>query len=147
MELTYEVLESFIRKYFEYYNKYSQKPETAYKMDECWGKDFHATGYFGTEPAIFTSGAAFRESIVQTHKYIIEKLFPLDIMVDVKKKEVGVLLNVEKEVLKTGEKVYFKGIALYGVVLDEKGEPKLKSLHFCVNDPAKLTGMWAEIDD
>lgn len=144
MKLTYEVMEKFIRRYFDYYNKYSQKEKTAYKMDECWGNDFHATGYFGTDPIIHTSGLSFRESIVQVHKNISEKLIPLNIVVDERKKEVGVLLKVEKEVLKTGEKMYFTGIALYSIVLDEEQNPKLKSLHFCVNDPQKLTGMWEE---
>jgi hypothetical protein len=146
MKLTYENMKKFLEMYFEYYNKYSQNPETIHKMDECWGEDFKSTAYFyrnnGPTPIEHSSGSQFRDMICQVHQKISEKLTPSKILIDEKKKEAAVLLHVEKEVIATGEKAFFTGIAIYSLGLDENKKIKLKSLDICIDNPEKLTGMW-----
>lgn len=146
MKLTYDNMKKFLEKYFEYYNKYSQNPETINKMDEFWGEEFKSTAYFyrdnGPTPILHNSGSEFRDMICAVHQKIGEMLTPKDIIIDVKRKKAAVFLDVEKEVRATGEKAYFVGIAIYRLGLNKNKKLELKSLEICVDNPQKLTGMW-----
>jgi len=146
MELTYANIEAFMKKYFEYYNKYSQDEATIDKMDEFWGPEFQSTAYFyrsnGKWPLMHATGREFRDMICSAHKEMGELLNPVDMFIDERKKQVGVLLRIEKKLLKTGEKASFTAIALYKVMLTAKGTMSLRSLDICVDNPEGLTGMW-----
>jgi hypothetical protein len=142
---TREEIRAYLDRYFDAYNRYSQVPETADRMDEFWGPDFKVTGRFfrktGTWPLRTETGEEFKQLILKSHEVVGEKLTPTEVLIDTEKMMAGVRLHIDKTHRKTGENVVFVGVALYGIGVTESGALILKSLDMCVDNPERLMGM------
>jgi hypothetical protein len=133
MEFTYDNIVKWMKEYFEVYSNYGQEPETADRMKEYFAPDLKFMPYIaplgGPE-----GGFRSRDEFIQTavaHTGWYEKLTPLDITVDDRRKVVVVIFNIDVYDRKTGKvAVKRSAIAHYYLVLDEKNTIKIKTIRF-----------------
>jgi hypothetical protein len=133
MELTYDYIVEWMKRYFEVYSTYGQSPKTADRMKEFFAPDLRFIPYMaalGGPEGGFRSRDEFIQK-AKSHPSWYEKLTPLDITVDVKRKAVAVLFGMEVINRKT-EKMAVKksAFAHYQLGLDENEALKIKEIRF-----------------
>jgi len=133
MELTYDNIVKWMTEYFEVYSRYGQEPATAIRMNEYFAEDLRFIPFIaplGGPEGGFRSRAEFiRTAVAHTAWY--ERLTPLDMTVDERKKAVVVLFNIDVyDRQKNAVVVKRSAIAHYNLVLDEHGRPKIKTIRF-----------------
>lgn len=129
MELTYDNIMKFLKKYFPAYNAYAQDPKTTHRMYDYFAPDFEFTPYVaGLE---HTTDRDEFLGIMSSHPSSYETITPEDIFIDERRGVVVVLLRTEVTDRKTGEVVVRKSyLPRYQLVLDENDTIKIKKLQF-----------------
>ena len=129
MEFTYDNVMKFMKKYFEDYVAFAQNPETAHRMHDYLAPEFEFTPYIAGNAQI--SGRDEFLRLMSSHPSSHESLPPEDIMVDVGRKVVVVLLKAELADSATGEVLVTKSYhVLYQLMLDENNTIKIKKVLF-----------------
>lgn len=131
MELTYDAMVEFMEEYFPVYSEFGQDPETAYRMHEYYAPDFVFIGHVGfQEPVIYPSAQAFLEFDI-SHPSSFERLTPLEMVVDERRKTVCVIIRFEFVDKATGRVlVEERGVSRYRLTPDESGAIKITELLF-----------------
>ena len=133
MEFTYDNIVAWMKDYFEVYSTFGQDAETAHRMNDYFSPDLRFIPFIaalGGPDGGFRSREEFLRTAV-THPAWYERLTPLDITVDERRKVAVVLFNIDVYDRKTGEVVVKRNaIAHYNLVLDENGSIKIKSIRF-----------------
>jgi hypothetical protein len=131
VELSYENLVKFMEEYLPAFSEYGQDPATAHLMNDYFAPDVEFVGYVGfPEPLVFSNREDFLAFDV-AHPSTYERLTPLDMVIDEKRKAVAVALKFEFIDRKTGELlVEERGVTHYHFGLDENGTLKIKKLLF-----------------
>ena len=127
MEFNYDDIVRYMNDYFETFNKYGQHPDTIHRMDDYYAPDFKFIPYVATIGA--TTGREEFYKVLLSHPSGYEKLTPLDIVFDERRRVVVVLIKAEISDSKTGEVLVTKHyFAHYPLVLDENNTVKMKEL-------------------
>jgi len=133
VELTYDNIVKWMNEYFETYSRYGQEPATAERMNEYFAEDLRFIPFIaplGGPEGGFRSRAEFLNQAV-SHTAWYERLTPLDMTVDERRKAVVVLFNIDVYDRKKNQVVVKRNaIAHYILVLDDKGSPKIKTIRF-----------------
>jgi hypothetical protein len=133
MEMTYDNIMQWMKEYFEVYSTYGQKPESARRMHDYFAPDLKFIPYIapiGGPAGGFKSRDEFLHVAV-SHPSWYEKLLPVDISIDERKKTVVVLFNMEVVDTKKNQAVITRSaMARYQLALDENETIKIKSIHF-----------------
>lgn len=133
MDLTYDNIVKWMARYFETYSRYGQEAATAERMNEYFAEDLHFIPFIaplGGPEGGFHSRAEFLNKAV-SHTGWYERLTPLDMTVDERKKAIVVLFNIDVYDRKKNQVVVKRNaIAHYNLVLDDKGSPKIKTIRF-----------------
>jgi len=133
MKLTYDDIIKWMTEYFKVYSTYGQDSATADRMKDYFAPDLrfipYIAGIGGPEGGFFS-----RDEFIHTaksHSAWYEKLTPVDITVDERKKVAVVRFGMEVIDRKTGEVAVKKSaIAHYELVLDENNTIKIKTIRF-----------------
>jgi hypothetical protein len=125
MELTYDNIMDFMKRYFEAYSTIAQNPMTTHQMREFYSPDFKLIQYF---PRHAVSGLELFLEMSSSHPGIQETLRPEYIMVDDRQKKAVVYLRAEFVIKATGEIVSEMTSAHYHLKLDDKDTIKIKEL-------------------
>lgn len=133
MELTYDNIVKWMKDYFEVYGKYGQEPDTYQIMNDYFAPDLrfipYIAGLGGPEGGFRSRDEFLRTAIAHTSWY--EKLTPLDITVDERRKAVVVIFNIDVHDRKTGLIVVKRNaIAHYNLILDDQKTIKIKTIRF-----------------
>jgi hypothetical protein len=133
MELTYDNIVKWMKDYFEVYGKYGQEPDTFQRMNDYFAPDLrfipYIAGLGGPEGGFRSRDEFLRTAIAHTSWY--EKLTPLDITVDERRKAVVVIFNIDVHDRKTGLIVVKRNaIAHYNLILDDQKTIKIKTIRF-----------------
>jgi len=133
MELTYDIIVKWMKDYFEVYGKYGQEPDTYQIMNDYFAPDLrfipYIAGLGGPEGGFRSRDEFLRTAIAHTSWY--EKLTPLDITVDERRKAVVVIFNIDVHDRKTGLIVVKRNaIAHYNLILDDQKTIKIKTIRF-----------------
>jgi len=133
MELTYDIIVKWMKDYFEVYGKYGQEPDTYQIMNDYFAPDLrfipYIAGLGGPEGGFRSRDEFLRTAIAHTSWY--EKLTPLDITVDERRKAVVVIFNIDVYDRKTGLIVVKRNaIAHYNLILDDQKTIKIKTIRF-----------------
>jgi hypothetical protein len=133
MEFTYDVIVNWMKEYFDTYSTYGQESETFTRMNKYFAPDLRFIPYIaqlgGPEGGFRNRAEFLRTAIAHTGWY--EKLTPLDITVDERRKTVVVLFNIDVYNRKTGQvAVKRNAIAHYELILDDHGDIKIKTIRF-----------------
>lgn len=127
MDFSYDSIQEFFKNYFETFNKYGQSRETIHRMDEYFHPDLEFIPYVA-DVAPAHGREAFCDVLV-SHPSGYEKLTPLDVIYDEKKRVAVVLILAEISDSKTGELLVKKHYFVrYPLVLDENNTIKIKEL-------------------
>lgn len=133
MELTYDSIAEWMKKYFEVYSTYGQEPATADKMNEFFAPDLRFIPFIaaiGSPEGGFNSRDEFIHT-AKSHPDWYEKLTPQDITIDERRKTVAVLFGMEVISRKTGKvEVKKSALAHYELALDENSAIKIKTIRF-----------------
>jgi|WetSurMetagenome_2_1015567.scaffolds.fasta_scaffold08487_3 hypothetical protein len=133
MEMTYDNILSWIKEYFDVYSKYGQEPKSADRMLKYFTPELRFIPYIapigGPE-----GGFKSREEFINTavaHTGWYEKLTPVEITIDERRKTVAVLFLIDVYDRKTG-KVTVKRSAFshYDLILDKNDTIKIKTIKF-----------------
>ncbi len=133
MKLTYDDIVKWMTEYFKVYSTYGQDAATADRMKDYFAPDLrfipYIAGIGGPEGGFFS-----RDEFIHTaksHSAWYEKLTPINLTVDERKKAVVALFGMEVIDRKTGEVAVKKSaIAHYELVLDEDNTIKIKTIRF-----------------
>ncbi|HEY97799.1 MAG TPA: hypothetical protein G4O16_06430 [Dehalococcoidia bacterium] len=133
MKLTYDGIVKWMTEYFKVYSTYGQDAATADRMKDYFAPDLrfipYIAGIGGPEGGFFS-----RDEFIHTaksHSAWYEKLTPINLTVDERKKAVVALFGMEVIDRKTGEVAVKKSaIAHYELVLDEDNTIKIKTIRF-----------------
>jgi len=133
MKLTYDDIVKWMTEYFKVYSTYGQDAATADRMKDYFAPDLrfipYIAGIGGPEGGFFS-----RDEFIHTaksHSTWYEKLTPINLTVDERKKAVVALFGMEVIDRKTGEVAVKKSaIAHYELVLDEDNTIKIKTIRF-----------------
>jgi len=133
MKLTYDDILKWMKEYFEVYSTYGQDSKTADRMNDYFAPDLRFIPYIapigGPEGGFFSRDEFLNTA--KSHSSWYEKLTPVDITVDEKRKVAAVIFGMEIINRKTGEVVVKKSaIAHYELVLDEDNTIKIKTIRF-----------------
>ena len=144
MELTYEDMLTFMKQYCKDYSRWCNEPESISKLERYYTSDFVTKAYMHLEgkPYPFVANLdQFKSFISKNHTDILheEKLFPMEILIDERKKKAIMLLRVIKTVKNSGEVFDFDAIALYELALNKSNTLKIKSLEIITDRPSTLT--------
>jgi hypothetical protein len=133
MELTYDNIVGWMKKYFKDYSTSGQDPKTAHRMNDYFAPDLRFIPYIaalGGPEGGFTSRDEFLRT-AKSHSSWYEKLTPEDITVDERRKVAAVQFGMEVINRKTGEVAVKKhAMAHYELVLDENSTIKIKTIRF-----------------
>ncbi len=133
MELTYDNTVKWMTEYFETYSRYGQEAATASRMNNYFAEDLRfipfIAGLGGPEGGFRSRAEFIRTAVAHTGWY--ERLTPLDMTVDERKKTVVVLFNIDVHDRQKNEVVIKRSaIAHYSLALDDKGSPRIKTIRF-----------------
>ena len=133
MEMTYDNILSWIKEYFDIYSKYGQEPETADRMKEYFAPDLRFIPYIapigGPDGGFKSRDEFIRTAVGHTGWY--EKLTPMEITIDERRKTVAVLFLIDVYDRNTGKvTVRRSAFSHYDLVLDEKNTIKIKIIKF-----------------
>jgi hypothetical protein len=127
MELTYDTIVKYMQDYFKTFNAYGQNPRTIHKLDDYFAPDLEFFPY--------VSGVGHVNSREEFYKVLLshpsgnEKLTPDDIIVDLKRQAVVVLIHAEITDSKTKDMLVDKHyFVLYPLALDENKTLKIKKI-------------------
>lgn len=133
MELTYDTILAWMKRYFDTYSKYGQKPETAEKMVEFFAPDLRFIPYIagiGGPEGGFHSAKQFIDT-ARSHPAWYERLIPDDITIDDRRHTVVVLFRMEVvDAAKNEIAIRKSALAHYQLALDEKKNIKIKKILF-----------------
>ncbi len=133
MDFSYDTIVNWMNDYFAVYSNYGQEPDTYQRMNDYFAPDLRFIPYIaglGGPQGGFRSRDEFLHTAI-AHTAWYEKLIPLDITVDERRKAVAVIFNIDVYDRKTGQVVVKRNaIAHYNLVLDEKGTIKIKTIKF-----------------
>ncbi len=132
MELTYDSMVKFMEEYFPVYSEYGQFPETVNRMKDFFAPDLEFTGYMGFPEGllVYPDRKSFLDFDI-SHPWAIERLTPLDMMVDERRRIVFVIIKFEFVDTETGKVlVEDLGVTQYHLALDENDTIKIKKLIF-----------------
>lgn len=144
MELTYQNMQSFMKQYCEDYSRWCNDPESISKLEQYYTPDFETKAYMHLQgmPYPFVANLdEFKNFILKNHTDILheEKLFPVEILIDERKRKAVMLLRVKKTVKSSGEVFDFDAIALYQLVLDGNDTLKIERLDIITDRPSSLS--------
>ena len=129
MEFTYDNVLKFMKQYFKDYTDYAQDPRTTHRMHDYLAPDFEFTPFIAGNAKV--SGRDEFLRLMSSHPSSQESLTPQDIMIDLKKKTIVVLLGAELSDKATGEVLVKKSYhVLYRLILDAQKTIKIKSVLF-----------------
>lgn len=127
MEITYEGIVKYMEDYFETFNRHGQHPDTVSRMDEYYAPGFEFVPYVAQIKATKGRGEFYR--IITSHPSGYEHLTPLDIVVDMKRLVVVVLIKAEVSDSKTREVLVTKHyFARYPLEIDADDTLKIAKL-------------------
>jgi hypothetical protein len=134
MKLTYDDIMQWMKEYFNVYSTYGQDPKSADRMKDYFAPDLRFIPYIaalgGPEKGGFTSRDEFINT-AKSHTSWYEKLTPLDITVDEKRKMAVVLFGMEVFDRKTGKVAVKKSaMAHYELMVDGNNAIKIKTIRF-----------------
>jgi hypothetical protein len=131
MELNYDNMLKFMEEYLPVFSDFGQDPATVHRMNDYYAPDMEFVGYVGfPEPLSFAGRDDFLAFDV-AHPSSYERLTPLELSVDEKRKVVVAVLKFEFIDRKTGDVlVEERGVTQYHLGLDENGTIKIKKLLF-----------------
>jgi len=132
MELTYDSMVEFMEEYFPVFSNFGQHPATVHRMNDYFAPDLVFTGYMGFPEGllVYPNRQAFLDFDV-SHPWAFERLTPLDLTVDERRKVVFALIKFEFVERETGRVLVEElGTAQYHLALDENGTIKIKRLLF-----------------
>lgn len=128
-DMTYDVILKYMEDYFKDFNAYGQNPDTIHRMDDYFAPDFEFLPYIAFIPHVH--GREDWYKVLLSHPSGIERLTPEDMIIDDRKKVVVVKIKTDVIDSKTKEILVTKRyMGRYPLVLDEKGEIKIKNLEF-----------------
>ena len=144
MNLTYENMLSFMQQYCKDYSQWCNDPESISRLEQYYAPDFATRAYMHLEgkPYPFEANLSqFKDFILQSHANILheEKVIPLEILIDERKRKAIMLLRVKKTVKASGEVFNFDAMAFYQLALDESSALRIKSLEIITDRPTALT--------
>ena len=133
MNLTYDDILNWMKEYFTVYSTYGQDPETADRMEDYFAPDLrfipYIAGIGGPEGGFFSRDEFIRTA--KSHSAWYEKLTPVDITIDERRKVTAVRFGMEVVNRKTGKvEVKKSAIAHYELILDENNTIKIKTIRF-----------------
>ena len=141
--MTYEEIVGFMEEYFPAYSECGQDPERFERMYDFYMPDFVFTGYVGlTEPAVYQGRDAFLEFDI-SHPSSYERLTPMEMTIDERRKTVFVIIKFEFIDTSTGQVLVVEyGATRYQLVHDEAGSIKIENFVFFPQrmTPGVLTG-------
>lgn len=131
MGLTYDEMLAFMLDYFPAYSQYGQDPAVVERMHDYYTPDFVFTGYVGlSEPKIYPDRASFLEFDV-SHPSSYERLTPVDMTIDERRKTVFAIIKFEFIDTATGAVLAEElGATQYQLVVGEDGAIKVSSFVF-----------------
>jgi hypothetical protein len=133
MEMTYDNIQSWMKKYFDTYSEYGQKSETADRMKEFFAPDLRFIPYIagiGGPEGGFHSADEFINT-AKSHPAWYERLIPDDITIDERRKVVVVLFRMEvMDTKKNKVAIKKSALAHYELMLDKDKNIKIKTIRF-----------------
>jgi hypothetical protein len=127
MDFSYDSITEFFKNYFETFNKYGQSRETIHRMDEYFHPDLEFIPYVANVAPAHGRQAFY--DVLVSHPSGYEKLTPVDIVYDEKKRVAVIMILAEISDSKTGELLVKKHYFVrYPLVLDENNTVKIKEL-------------------
>jgi len=88
-------------------------------------------------PLVRKGRQTFKDSLVLLHSDIAEKMTPVDIWIDEKRKKATALVKVEMTNRKTGAKLEVDMAAFYQLCLDENDTIKFENVGVFLSDPER----------
>ena len=129
MEFTDNGVLKFMKQYFRDYSDYAQNPGTVQRMYDYFTPDFEFTPFIAGNATI--SGRENFLRLMSSHPSSYESLTPDDIMIDIKRSVVVVLLRAELADSTTGEVLVAKSYhVLYQLVKDGSGGIRINKVLF-----------------
>jgi len=127
MELTYDNIVTYMKEYFEAFNKYGHDEEAIHRMNDYYAPDLEFFPYIaGIGHA---TGRDDFLKILLSHPSSLEQLTPEDITVDERRKVAVVQIKAEISDSKTGEILVTKHYFIrYPLALDENNTIKIKKI-------------------
>ena len=133
MELTYDNILAWMKRYFATYSEYGQKAETADKMLEFFAPDLRFIPYIagiGGPEGGFHSAAEFVET-AKHHPSWYERLIPDDITIDERRNTVVVLFRMEVvDTAKNEITIKKSALAHYQLALDGNQDIRINKILF-----------------
>jgi hypothetical protein len=127
MELTYNAILTYMKDYFETFNRYGQDPKNIHRLDDYFAPDLVFNPYVAGVG--HTSGRDEFLNVLLSHPSGLEKLTPEDILVDERRKVAIVLIKAEISDSQTREVLVRKRYFVrYPLMLDENNTIKIKRI-------------------
>lgn len=127
MEISYDAIVKFMRDYFETFNRYGQSRETVHRLDDYFAPDVEFHPYVAH--VIKTRGREEFYRVLVSHPSGYEKLTPLDIVVDERRRVAVVLIKAEISDSHTGEVLVSKHYFVrYPLAVDGDGALKIEKV-------------------
>jgi len=129
MEFTYDTVMAFMERYFKDYSELAQDPATSHRMNDYFTPDYDFTPYIAGNARI-TGRDAFL-GLMASHPSSRESLTPRDIMIDMRRRVVVVLLEAELADSATGEVLVRKCYHVFYQLVDgDSGDVRIKKVLF-----------------
>ena len=133
MELTYDNILAWMKRYFDTYSEYGQKAESADRMKEFFAPNLRFIPYIagiGGPEGSFHSADEFINT-AKSHPAWYERLIPDDITIDERRNTVVVLFRMEVvDVNKNEIAIKKSALAHYQLILDENEDIKINKILF-----------------